>query len=129
MTNTDKTVGPSDERLSVLLDSYTWLSRHPTFSGHNERAEKDAEHASIIRELQHCRSRYCPDCRGLGWVQNPDARYEMDYVDGHLATGVYSTIDPEEIDCPTCKGVGFVAPPKPLPTPYLPPEREDGMPF
>ena len=118
----------TDERLAVLLDSYTWLARHPSFSGRNERAKKDAEHASLIRELQHCRSRYCPDCRGLGWVQNPEARYTMDYVE-HMPTGIYSTTDPEEIDCPTCKGVGFVAPAKPEP-PRLPQiEREDGMPF
>lgn len=78
--------------------------------------------------LRVAMSRVCPTCRSAGWVQNPDARYEMDYVDGYLATGVYSTVDPEEIDCPTCKGVGFVKPRKPAPV-YQQVERDDGMPF
>jgi hypothetical protein len=47
----------SDDRLAVLLDSYTWLARNPAFSGRNERATMDAEHASIIRELQEYRAR------------------------------------------------------------------------
>lgn len=113
----------SDERLNEMLDSYTWLERNPTHSGRNERAQMDAEHASLLRELQHCRSRYCPDCNGVGWFANPSAHWHRapdgtEYCDG-----------PEEIDCPRCKGGGFVAPPQPLPTPYLPPERDDGMPF
>lgn len=116
----------SDERLAQLLDSYTWLAQHPTFSGKNERAEKDAEHVSLIKELQHCRSRYCPDCQGLGFIPNPDARYEMEYVE-HLPTGVYSTIDPEEVDCPRCEGVGFVVPL--LPPVRLQPKTTDEEPF
>lgn len=124
----------SDERLVEMLDSYEWLSSNPAHSMRmpmlaDALSETDAQHAAIIRELQHCRSRYCPECEGVGWIRNPDARYEMEYVDGHLATGVYSTIDPEEIDCPRCNGVGFVKPRRFEPAPLAQLERDDGMPF
>ncbi len=51
----------------------------------------------------------CETCDGVGFIDNPDARYSMEYVE-HLPTGVYSTIDPEEIDCPDCGGACFPQP-------------------
>lgn len=102
----------SDERLEVLRDAYDHVSRNRDIR--DAIALRDAENLSIITELQHCRSRYCPKCGGFGWVENPDARYTMDYVE-HIPTGVYSTIDEEEIDCPECNGVGFI---RPIPNRY-----------
>lgn len=50
----------------------------------------------------------CPACEGNGFVENPDARWtEVAGAPGYH-TGQYETIDPEEIDCPDCDGVGFV---------------------
>jgi len=71
--------------------------------------------------LERLSARVCRDCEGCGFVPNPHAAYSEDYAAGR-ATGVYSTNDPEEIDCPTCGGVGFAAPkritPKRLPEVY-----------
>lgn len=57
--------------------------------------------------LERIADRVCRNCEGNGWVRNPEARYSEEYADGRR-TGQYSTNDPEEIDCPTCSGVGFV---------------------
>lgn len=57
--------------------------------------------------LEHLSDRMCRDCEGNGFVRNPEARYSEEYADGRR-TGQYSTNDPEEIDCPTCSGVGFL---------------------
>lgn len=68
----------------------------------------DAELLAIAKR------RRCGTCNGDGWVPNPDARYEMDYVE-HMPTGYSSTNDPEEIECPDCHGVGFLKPRPPAP--------------
>lgn len=116
-----------DDRLEELRAAYEYLAKHPTWTG-NDRQRKDAEHASLLAELQDHRDRICRECEGRGIIPNPDARWNEDYCDGRR-TGQYSTNDPEEIDCPRCNGVGY-EPPFRAPVERLPQvERDDGEPF
>lgn len=75
---------------------------------------------------------YCPTCDGKGWVENPDARWSMEYVEG-IPTGIYGTNDPEEIDCPQCAGAGFIntrpRPPVEPASANAPAPLDDDMPF
>lgn len=83
----------------------------------------DAELLAIAKR------RRCGSCTGYGWVPNPDAEYSMDYVD-HMPTGVYSTNDEEEVECPECRGVGFLKPRPPAPpVQFVPVNLDEELPF
>lgn len=101
----------TDERLEVLREAYQHLVDKGERRFNGDRISMDRENLSIVKELQFFRSLRCPECEGLGFIENPDARYEMEYVE-HLPTGIYSTLDEEEIDCPRCGGSGFCNPVK-----------------
>lgn len=67
--------------------------------------------------------RVCPDCQGACYVPNPHAHWETAEDGAEYCNG------PEDIDCETCHGLGFVMPRKPEP-PRLPQSQlEDDMPF
>ena len=86
----------------------------------------------VAERLEDIVGPVCRECRGRGVIDNPEARYEMDYVEGR-ATGIYSTNDAEEIECPRCDGIGLEPPPEPEPKTSVPGtfnvERDDDLPF
>lgn len=120
----------SDDRVEALREAYTHLATDPSHTAiaptlAGERRQSDAEHASIMRELQRHRECLCRECEGRTYVQNPDARYERDND-----TGNYETNDPEEIECPRCNGVGYEKPERPIqPTSFVAFELDDETPF
>lgn len=117
----------SDARLEELRAAYDHLAKNPIWQG-TDRQRKDAEHATLLEELQQHRELVCRECEGRGVVPNREANWNEDYCDGRR-TGQYSTNDPEEVDCPRCNGVGY-EPPCRKPVERLPQvERNDGEPF
>ena len=119
----------SDDRVEVLREAYTHLATDahhtaiaPTRAG--ERRQSDAEHASIMRELQRHRDCLCRECEGRTYVPNPDARYSRDND-----TGNYETNDPEEVECPRCDGVGYEKPARPAIPAFVAAPLDDDLPF
>jgi hypothetical protein len=122
-----------DNRLETLRAAYERLALDPTHSAlamsiTAARRLSDAQHAVLLKELQHHRERLCRECEGRTYVPNPEARYTEDYCDGR-PTGQYSTNDPEEIECPCCDGIGYEKPERPKPALLAQVERDDGEPF
>lgn len=95
------------DRLVKLYDS-------PDYDPYDLAGDGDATVGMVMMKemrdaLEHLSDLMCRDCEGNGFVRNPHARYSEEYAHGRR-TGQYSTNDPEEISCPRCGGVGFVAP-------------------
>lgn len=57
-----------------------------------------------------------------------DAISGPSYAARATSSGVFSTNDPEEIDCPTCEGIGFIGP-KRSPAPPRPVYDLPDLPF
>lgn len=119
----------SDARLFELELIYDALAKSPS-AGMPGRQISDAQHAQLFKELRQHRRRVCSTCEGRGWVDNPDARYDEDRGPHGESTGVYSTVDPEDIDCPDCGGVGYRKPQRSGPPPaFTPIPLDDETPF
>lgn len=112
MTKTPETV--SAERLEELREAYAHLAATPRIWPDGTRQRKDAEHAALFEELQKHPERVCRECEGRTFVQNRAARWYRD------ADGCEGTNDPEEVECPTCNGVGYEPPPRRKDEPRMP---------
>ncbi len=113
-----------DNRLEELREAYEHLALHPSDSSRvNDRAQSDAEHASILTELQEHREHLCRECEGRTYVPNPEAEWSRD------SDGVDYCNGPEEIECPHCDGVGYEKPTPPKVVAFSPAPLDEETPF
>lgn len=112
------------ETFSIIVDKAMAQMKPPAMSFedyerrnqvHEERAKYAKAHGDkpLIQLFATC-----PECLGRCCIENPDQEYDYDHD-----TGSYDPRKPEEVDCPTCDGTGWVEiEPEPEPKPDEPPE-------
>ena len=69
-----------DNRLEELREAYEHLALHPGDSfktSRSDRVQSDAEHASLLAELQRHREHVCRECEGrTTYVPNPSGELD-----------------------------------------------------